>query len=56
MDKKSERLRFYDKSIHIFQLPINKKLFIKFKAQCIKDEMTVKDKLTKMIESSIDHL
>ena len=30
MDKKAERLRYpqYDESVHIFQLPIDKKLFI----------------------------
>ena len=56
MDKKAERLRFYDDSIHIFQLPIDKELFIKFKAQCVKDSVTMKDKVTKMIKSSLEHL
>ena len=56
MDKKAERLRFYDDSIHIFQLPIDKDLFTKFKAQCVKDGVTMKDKLTEMIESSLGHV
>ena len=56
MDKKAERLRFYDDSIHIFQLPIAKDLFTKFKAQCVKDGVTMKDKLTEMIESSLGHV
>ena len=58
MDKKAERLRYpqYDESVHIFQLPIDKKLFIKFKAQCVKDSVTMKDKMTEMIESSLGHV
>jgi len=56
MDKKAERLRFYDDSIHIFQLPIDKDLFTKFKAQCVKDSVTMKDKMTEMIESSLGHV
>ena len=53
MDKKAERLRFYDDSIHIFQLPIEKELFNKFKSKCALDRTTMKDKLTEMIESSL---
>ena len=53
MDKKAERLRFYDDSMHLFQLPIKKELFTKFKAQCVLDGTTMKDKLTGMIESSL---
>jgi len=56
MEKKAERLRFYDDSIHIFQLPIDKDLFTKFKAQCVKDGVTMKDKMTDMIESSLGHI
>ena len=58
MDKKAERLRYpqYDESVHIFQLPIDKKLFIKFKAQCVKDSVTMRDKMTEMIESSLGHV
>ena len=53
MDKKAERLRFYDDSIHLFQLPIKKDLFARFKAQCVLDGVTMKDKVTEMIESSL---
>ena len=53
MDKKAERLRFYDDSIHLFQLPIKKELFTKFKSQCVLDGVTMKDKVTGMIESSL---
>ena len=53
MDKKAARLRFYDDSIHLFQLPIKKELFTKFKAQCVLDGVTMKDKVTEMIESSL---
>jgi len=56
MDKKAKRLRFYDDSFHIFQLPIAKDLFIKFKAQCVIDGVTMKEKLTSMVESSLEHL
>ena len=58
MDKKAERLRYpqYDESVHIFQLPIDKKLFIKFKTQCVKDGLTMRDKMTEMIESSLGHV
>ena len=58
MDKKAERLRYpqYDESVHLFQLPIDKKLFIKFKTQCVKDSVTMKDKMTEMIESSLGHV
>ena len=56
MDKKAERLRFYDDSIHIFQLPIAKDMFTKFKAQCVKDGVTMKDKMTSMVESCLEHI
>ena len=57
MDKKAERLRYqYDDSIQFYQLPIDRKLFTKFKAQCIKDGLTIKDKITNMIESSLGHV
>ena len=58
MDKKAERLRYsqYDESVHIFQLPIDKELFTKFKAQCVEDGLTMRDKITEMIESSLGHI
>ena len=57
MEKKAERLRYqYDDSIQFYQLPIDRKLFTKFKAQCIKDGLTIKDKITEMIRSSLDHI
>ena len=54
----AERLRYpqYDESVHLFQLPIDKKLFIKFKTQCVKDGVTMRDKMTEMIESSLGHV
>jgi len=56
MDKKAERLRYSNDSLHVLQIPLDKKLFTKFKVQCVKDGMTIKDKVTKMIESSLEHL
>ena len=57
MDKKAERLRYkYDDSIQFYQLPIDRDLFTKFKAQCVKDGVTIKDKVTDMIESSLEHI
>jgi len=54
MDKKAERLRRqYDDGIHIFQLPIDKDLFLKFKAFCILSGVTMKDKLADMIQLSL---
>ena len=57
MDKKAERLRYkYEDSIQFYQLPIDRDLFTKFKAQCVKDSVTMKDKMTEMIESSLGHV
>ena len=57
MDKKAERLRYkYDDSIQFYQLPIDRDLFTKFKAQCVKDGVTIKDKMTDMIVSSLEHI
>ena len=57
MDKKAERLRYqYDEGIQFYQLPIDRGLFTKFKAQGVKDGVTMKDKLTEMIESSLGHV
>ena len=57
MDKKAERIRYqYDEGIQFYQLPIDRGLFTKFKAQCVKDGVTMKDKLTEMIESSLGHV
>ena len=53
MDKKAERLRFYDDSIHLFQLPIEKELFAKFKAQCAIEGVTLKDKMTEFVKSCL---
>ena len=57
MEKKAERLRYkYEDSIQFYQLPIDRDLFTKFKAQCVKDGVTMKDKMTDMIESSLGHI
>ena len=41
MDKKAERLRYkYDDSIQFYQLPIDRDLFTKFKAQCVKGNVS----------------
>ena len=57
MDKKAERLRYqYNDGIQFYQLPIDRDLFTKFKAQCVKDGVTMKDKLTNMIKSSLGHV
>ena len=57
MEKKAERLRYkYEDSIQFYQLPIDRDLFTKFKAQCVKDGVTIKDKMTDMIESSLEHI
>ena len=58
MDKKAERLRYpqYDESVLIFMLPIDKELFTKFKAQCVKDGVTMRDKMTDMVKSSLGHV
>ena len=57
MDKKAERLRYkYEDSIQFYQLPIDRDLFTKFKAQCVKDGVTMRDKMTEMIESSLGHV
>jgi len=53
VESKSNNTGFYDDSIHLFQLPIKKELFNKFKAQCALDRVTMKDKLTGWIESSL---
>jgi hypothetical protein len=56
MDKKAERLRGfprYDDETHLYMLPINKKLFKSFKAQCVEEEVTVRDKLTSLVELSL---
>ena len=57
MDKKAERLRYkYEDSIQFYQLPIDRDLFTKFKAQGVKDGVTMKDKMTDMIKSSLGHI
>ena len=56
MDKKAERLRGfprYDDETHLYMLPINKKLFKSFKAQCVEEEVTVRDKLISLVKSSL---
>ena len=57
MDKKAERLRYkYDDGIQFYQLPIDRDLFPKFKAQCVKDGVTMRDKMTDMVKSSLGHV
>jgi hypothetical protein len=53
MGRKPQGLRQYDDSVHIFQLPIDKELFLKFKAICILNGITMKDKLAELIELSL---
>ena len=56
MDKKSKRLRIEDDDICMLQVPIDKETYISFKIQCLKDGITIKDKITKMIKRSLTHL
>ena len=56
MDKKASRLRGYPRyndETHLYQLPINKVLFKRFRTQCIEEEVTVRDKLINLVESSL---
>ena len=56
MDKKSQRLRIKNGDTHTLQIPLDRELFTQFKIQCIKDGLTIKDKITSMIESSLGHV
>tara|TARA_R100000008_G_C3586279_1_gene172602 strand:- start:275 stop:445 length:171 start_codon:yes stop_codon:yes gene_type:complete len=56
MDKKSERLRGFENESHMLQVDVNKKLFTRFKAQCIKDGYTIKEKISEMMKSSLKHI
>ena len=56
MDKNAQRLRIRNGDLHSLQIPLDKELFTKFKIQCIRDGITIKDKITKMIKSSLEHL
>ena len=59
MDKKAGRLRGFPRDgdeFHVFNLYLNKEVFIKFKSQCVVDGVTVREKLINMIESSLEHL
>ena len=57
MDKKAERLRGLpprdDESVHVFNLYIDDKLFNSFRAQCILENMTVREKIISLVESSL---
>ena len=57
MDKKAERLRGLpprdDESVHIFNLYIDNELFTNFRAQCILEKMTVREKIIALVESSL---
>ena len=43
----------YDDETHLYQLPINKELFKSFKAQCVEEEVTVRDKLISLVKLSL---
>ena len=56
MDKKAERLRGFRRDgddVHIFNLYIDNELFTTFKAQCVIDGKTVREKLIELIKSSL---
>ena len=58
MDKKARRLRDfpkprYDEDIHLFHLPIDKELWKKFKTQCVTEGLTIREKLTSLVKSSL---
>ncbi len=44
----------YDNSVHIYHLPIDKKLFRKFKAECVIKGWSMKDKIADLINNSLD--
>jgi len=56
MDKKAERLRYSrtDDNVHTFILPIGKDLFKRFKAQCVYEEVLIKDKILDLIVENLD--
>ena len=59
MDKKAGRLRGFPRDgdeFHVFNLYLDKEVFRNFKAQCVVDGVTVREKLINMIESSLEHL
>jgi|TARA_R100001530_G_scaffold9605_3_gene9713 hypothetical protein len=56
MEEKARRLRGfprYDNETHLYQLPISKELFKSFKARCVEEEVTVREKLISLVESSL---
>ena len=56
MEEKARRLRGfprYDDETHLYQLPIDRKLFKNFKAQCVEEEVTVREKLISLVKSSL---
>lgn len=55
MDKKSARLRIpkEDDNYRKLQIWVDKELFIQFKTLCISEGITMKDKMTGLITSSL---
>ena len=55
MDKKSARLRIpkEDENYRKLQIWVDKELFIQFKTLCISEGITMKDKMTGLITSSL---
>ena len=57
MDKKVEKPRELpprdSDGVHVFNLYIDDELFTNFRAQCILENMTVREKLTGWIKSSL---
>ena len=56
MDKKASRLRGFPREgddMHVFNLYINNELFVNFKAQCVTENITVREKLIDLVKSSL---
>jgi|TARA_R100001530_G_scaffold121926_1_gene89446 hypothetical protein len=56
MEEKARRLRGFPREgrdCHVFNLYLDKAVFRNFRAQCIIDGVTVREKLISMIESSL---
>ena len=56
MDKKAERLRGFPRDgdeFHVFNLYLDKEVFRRFKAKCVVEGMTVREKLIELVESSL---
>jgi len=59
MDKKASRFRGVPRDgddQHVFNLYLHKDLFYDFKAQCVRDNTSVREKIINMIKSSLEHL